>query len=125
MPYPIGGNVYSEQVMDHFKSPRNAGELADATAQVEVTNPVCGDVLRLAGRLENGVVVAVRFKASGCVPAIACGSLLTELMQGRRVEQLAEITDGQVAEALGGLPPASRHAAQLAADALRTLLKQF
>jgi len=125
LPYPIGGNVHSEQVMDHFKSPRNAGELADATAQVEVTNPVCGDVLRLAARIENGVVAAVRFKASGCVPAIACGSLLTELVQGRRVEDLGEITDAGITEALGGLPPASRHAAQLAVDALRALLKQF
>lgn len=117
--------MYTPQVMEHFKSPRNAGELADATAQVEVTNPVCGDVLRLAARIENGVVAAVRFKASGCVPAIACGSLLTELMQGRQVDQLAEITDGQVAEALGGLPPASRHAAQLAADALQVLLHEL
>jgi len=117
--------MYTAQVMEHFKNPRNAGALTDATAQVEVTNPVCGDVLRLAARLENGVVAAARFKVSGCVPAIACGSVLTELMLGRTVEQLAEITDGQVAEALGGLPPASRHAAQLAVDALHALLKHF
>jgi len=117
--------MYTPQVMDHFKDPRDAGELTDATAQVEVTNPVCGDVLRLAAGVENGVVVAVRFKASGCVPAIACGSLLTELMQGWRVEDLGEISDANIAEALGGLPPASRHAAQLAADALRTLLRKL
>lgn len=117
--------MHTPQVMDHFKNPRNAGELKDATAQVEVTNPVCGDVLRLAARIENEAVAAVRFKASGCVPAIACGSLLTELMQGRRVEDLGEISDANIAEALGGLPPASRHAAQLAADALRALLAQL
>lgn len=113
--------MYTPQVMDHFQHPRHAGELADATARVEVTNPVCGDILQLAARLENGLVAAVRFKASGCVPAIAAGSLLTELMLGRRRDELETITDQKLSENLGGLPTASHHAAQLAADALRAL----
>ncbi|MGH8630068.1 MAG: iron-sulfur cluster assembly scaffold protein [Burkholderiales bacterium] len=117
--------MYTPQVFEHFQHPRNAGELPDATARVEVTNPVCGDVMQLAARLENGVVAAVRFKTSGCVPAIAAGSLLTELMLGRRLDELAAITDQEVSEGLGGLPPASHHAAQLAADALCALLAEL
>ena len=117
--------MYSEQVMDHFRNPRNAGELPDATARVEgVTNPVCGDVMNLAARVEDGAVAEVRFKCSGCVPAIAAGSALTELMQGRRLDDLKEISDQTITEALGELPSASRHAVQLAADALRALLAQ-
>jgi len=115
--------MYSAQVMDHFQRPRNAGTLENATAQVELTNPVCGDVLRLAVRVEGGRVAAARFKASGCVPAIACGSWLVEWLEGRGVAELASLSDKQVAESLGGLPPASRHAAQLAVDALRALMK--
>jgi len=117
--------MYSAQVMEHFQRPRNAGTLEDATAQVELTNPVCGDVLRLAARVEGGCVVAARFKASGCVPAIACGSWLAEWMQGRTVEELQALTDKHVAESLGGLPPASKHAAQLAVETLRAVLREL
>lgn len=117
--------MYTAQVMDHFQNPRNAGELEDATARVEVTNPVCGDVLQLTARIEGGAIVAVRFKTSGCVPAIAAGSVLTELIQDRWLEELREISDLTISKALGGLPPASRHAAQLAVDALRALLGEL
>ena len=117
--------MYSAQVMEHFQRPRNAGTLENATAQVELTNPVCGDVLRVAVRVESGLVAAARFKASGCVPAIACGSWLAEWMQGRTVEELQALTDKDIAEALGGLPPASRHAAQLAVDVVRELAKKL
>ncbi len=115
--------MFSQQVLDHFQNPRNAGELAGATAVVELTNPVCGDVLRLAARVEGGRVAEARFKCSGCVPAMAAGSLLTELVTGRPVEELRGITEGEVIQALGGLPPASRHAAQLAMETLRALAK--
>ncbi len=115
--------MFSAQVLDHFQNPRNAGELDAATAVVELTNPVCGDVLRLAARVADGRVVEARFKSSGCVPAMAAGSLLTELVTGRRVEELGGITEGDVIQALGGLPPASRHAAQLALETLRALAK--
>ncbi|MGH9777383.1 MAG: iron-sulfur cluster assembly scaffold protein [Candidatus Acidiferrales bacterium] len=115
--------MFSEQVLDHFQRPRHGGELADATATVELTNPVCGDVLRLAARVEDGRIAAVCFKCSGCVPAMAAGSAATELALGKSVEELRGLTERDVVQALGGLPPASRHAAQLAADALRALLK--
>ena len=117
--------MYSAQVMDHFQRPRNAGTLENATAQVELTNPVCGDVLRLAVRVESGRIAAARFKASGCVPAIACGSWLAEWLEGRAVIELGALTDKQVAESLGGLPPASHHAAQLAMDVARELAKKL
>lgn len=114
--------MYNAQVLDHFKNPRHAGDLPGATATVELENPACGDVLRLAAQVENGRVTAARFKAAGCVTAIACGSWLAEWMQGRRLAELGEITDLKISEALGGLAPATRHGAQLAADALRALL---
>ena len=114
--------MYSAQVLDHFKNPRNAGELAGATATIELENPACGDVLRLAARVENGVVTAARFKAAGCVTAIACGSWLAEWMQGKKIEEIQDLRFEKISEALGGLAPATRHGAQLAADALRALL---
>jgi nitrogen fixation NifU-like protein len=117
--------MFSAQVIDHFQNPRNGGELADATAAVELTNPVCGDVLCLAARVENGRIAAVRFKCSGCVPAMAAGSVATELAQGKSLGELRGLTERDVIQALGGLPPASRHAGQLAADALRALVKRL
>ena len=83
--------MYSAAVLDHFKNPRNAGELPNASAQVEVTNPVCGDILQLAVRLEDQCIVDVRFKARGCVTAIACSSLLTEWMKDRPIAELRAI----------------------------------
>ncbi len=117
----MGGTLYSPKVLNHFEHPRNVGELPDATTEVQMENPVCGDVMRLAAKVENSVVTEVRFKTVGCVTAIACGSWLTEWMKGRSVEELKEISDLKIAEGLGGLPPATRHGAQLAADALRAL----
>jgi nitrogen fixation NifU-like protein len=114
--------MYSAAVLDHFKNPRNAGELADPTTTVEVTNPVCGDVLRLFVRVEAGHIADVRFKARGCVTAIACSSLLTEMMQGRSFAELRGITRTQILDALGGLPPATIHGSQLACDALEAVL---
>jgi len=117
--------MYSAQVLDHFKNPRHAGELEEATAVVELENPVCGDVLRLAARVENGRVVAARFQTQGCVTAIACGSWLAEWLQGKRIEEISNLKFEMIAEALGGLAPATQHGAQLAADALRALLRQL
>ena len=116
------GSLYSAAVLDHFRSPRNAGDLDGATAQVEVTNPVCGDVLRLAVRVAAGRVVEARFKAQGCVASIACGSWLTEWMRGKTSAELNGLAPAQVANALGGLAPASFHAADLACDALRAAI---
>ncbi len=114
--------MYSPAVLDHFKNPRNAGELPDPTATVEVTNPACGDIMRLAVRVEGGRIAEARFKTRGCVTAIACSSLLTELIRDKTLEEARRITYTQIAEALGGLPPATVHGSQLAADALEAVL---
>lgn len=115
--------MYSAAVLDHFKNPRNVGELPNATSTVEVSNPVCGDVLQLAARVEGGRICEARFRAKGCVTSVACGSYLTETLAGKSVQEAEKITPQQIAEALGGLPPATMHAAQLAFDALRELLR--
>jgi nitrogen fixation NifU-like protein len=116
--------MYSETLLEHFQNPRNAGELRDPTAQVELSNPVCGDVLRLAVRVEAGSVQEVRFLCRGCTATIACASLLTEKMMNRAIGDLASgISAESIAAELGGLPPASAHAAQLAAEALEAITK--
>ena len=115
---------YSVEVLDHFRHPRYAGELATANRVVEVSNPVCGDVIKLWLRTEQGVVKAASFKAAGCVPAIACGSWLAERIVGRGLEEVQSISPGDVETGLGGLPPASKHAAQLAVDALAQALSK-
>ena len=117
--------MYSPAVLDHFRNPRNAGDLQDATAVVEASNPVCGDVLRLGARLEAGAISRCRFKAQGCVTALACASVLTELLSGKSPVEASHISAAQIAEALGGLEPATFHGAQLAADALAALLAKL
>ncbi len=117
--------MFNEVVLDHFRKPRNAGDLPDATATVEVTNPVCGDVLRLAVRMEAGRIVAARFKTQGCVAAIAASSVLTELLTGKTLAEARGITPQQISEALGGLPPASFHAAQLCVDVVAALARKL
>ncbi len=117
--------MFSEAVLDHFRTPRNAGDLPGATATVEVSNPVCGDVLKLAARIENGGIAEARFLCRGCTTAIACASLLTVQLTNCSLEDARAITPQSLSEALGGLPPATFHAAQLTADALTSLLKQL
>jgi nitrogen fixation NifU-like protein len=117
--------MFSEMVLEHFQRPRNAGELAGATAVVEVSNPVCGDVLRLAVIVEGGVVTDVRFLCRGCTASIASASVLTEKMKGRAVSELKEMYAAEIAVELGGLPTASFHAAQLAEDGVRAILQRL
>src|SRR5271156_2294457 len=99
------GAVFNEIILDHFRAPHNAGDLPDATATVEVTNSACGDVLRLAVRLESGRIVAPRFRAQGCVAAIASSSMLTDLLSGKTLAEARSITPEHISNALGGLPP--------------------
>lgn len=115
--------MYSLEVLDHFEHPRNAGVLDAADATVQVENPACGDVLKLYAKFSDGVLVSVRFQAKGCVPAIACGSALTELILGQRLTELAKVTPEELLRSVGGLPEASQHASHLAMDALSALLK--
>lgn len=117
--------MYSAAVLDHFKNPRNAGDLENATAVIEVTNPACGDILQLSARVEDGRFVAVRFKTRGCTTSIACSSLLTEMLSGKTLHDARQITPSQISDALGGLPPATLHGAQLAVDALEALLAKL
>jgi len=117
--------MYSAAVLDHFKNPRNAGELENATAVVEVSNPACGDILRLSARVEDGRFVAVRFKTRGCTTSIACGSQLTEMLCGKTLPEARQLTPAQISDALGGLPPATFHGAQLAVDGLEAILTKL
>ena len=116
-------SLYSETLLDHFSNPRNVGELEPPAVRAEVTNPVCGDILRLSALFESASVSEVRYKARGCTASIAAGSALTELMRGKTAAELGRLTAADVERAVGGLNPASRHAAALCVDALRALLK--
>lgn len=117
--------MFSPAVLDHFEHPRNAGPLPNATAQVEASNPVCGDILQLAARVEGTKFAEVRFLCRGCTTSIACASLLTEMLQGKPLAEARAITAESLSESLGGLPPATFHGAQLAADALGLLLSKL
>ena len=117
--------MFSEILLDHFQNPRNPGELPGATARVEVSNPVCGDVLRLAVIVECAIVREARFLCRGCTASIACASLLTEKMKGRNSSELQQIHAEEISVALGGLPSASFHAAQLAEDGLQAILQKI
>jgi nitrogen fixation protein NifU and related proteins len=117
--------MYSPQLLDHFQNPRNAGDLSDADATVEIENPVCGDVIRLSVKFDAGRMAQIRFKAKGCVPAMACGSALTEMVLGKTAEEARRLTKEDLVRAVGGLPQASSHAAQLALDALSAALGQI
>jgi nitrogen fixation NifU-like protein len=115
--------MYSEKVFDHYRHPRNRGEIADATAAIEATNPVCGDLLKLWVVEREGRIADVKFKVTGCIPAVACASWLTERIIGKPVAELRGVTAVEIEAALGGLPSASKHASVLAALALQQLLK--
>ena len=117
--------AYSETFKDHLTNPRNAGMLADADAEAEQVNPVCGDRLRLALRLRGKRVEAARFLAYGCPPTLACGSALAGMLEGMTLEEAGRITRGKVAEAAGGLPARKQHAAALAVETLREALKNL
>ena len=117
--------MYTDQVLDHFHHPRNVGEIEPPAVVVETVNPACGDLMKLWARVREGVIVEVRFKVAGCVPAVACGSWLTERLQGVPLSELRYLASEEIAEGLGGLPDASRHAAVLASEALRQLLSRL
>ena len=117
--------MYSEKVLDHFHHPRNVGEIPEATAVVEVSNPACGDVMKLWAAVRDARIVDVKFKVAGCVPAVACGSWLTEAIKDELVDGLSTLTVDQIEAGLGGLPAASKHAAVLAADARNRLLAEI
>jgi NifU-like protein involved in Fe-S cluster formation len=110
---------YSEAFKDHLARPRNAGELAEANAVAEQSNPVCGDRLRLNLLIRNGRIEAARFLAYGCPPTLVCGSALAEMLEGMTVEDALQLTRKEVVSAVGGLPSRKQHAAALAIETLR------
>lgn len=111
--------MHSERLLDHFKNPRNPGELAPPAIKVDVTNPACGDMLRLWVRFENDRVAEARFQTRGCTASIAASSALTEWMIGKSREELQNLTAPVIEETLGGLEPASKHAAVLCVDGVK------
>lgn len=117
--------MYSDKVMDHFQNPRNVGEVEEANAVGQVGNPQCGDIMKLSLKIEDGVVADVKFKTFGCGAAIATSSMMTELVKGKKVEELQAISNNTVAEALDGLPPVKMHCSNLAAEALDAALTDF
>lgn len=117
--------MYSEQVLDHFEHPRNAGELADANATAQLENPVCGDSLKMWASISNGTIAQISFKAKGCVSTVACASAMTELAKGKSVAEAKKVRREDILDMLGGLSPTTMHASHLAFDALQALLKQL
>ena len=114
--------MYSERLIEHFRNPRHVGELPPPAVVVEVTNPVCGDILRLSARFEGERVAEVRYRTRGCTASIAAGSALAEWMCGKTREELAALRAADIEQAVGGLSPESLHAASLCIDAVRALL---
>jgi nitrogen fixation NifU-like protein len=117
--------MYSPQVLDHFQHPRNPGEVVNPDASAQNENPACGDVLKLTLRVTDGRIEEIRFLAQGCVPAMACASLLTELVKGRTIVEARELRREELVRALGGLPQASSHASHLAMDTLAAVVQQL
>ena len=117
--------MYSPQVLDHFQNPRNPGAVKGADAMVQIENPACGDVLQLSAKTAGGRIKEIGFLAKGCVPAMACASVLTELARGRTFEEARKLRREDLIENLGGLPEASTHATHLALDALAALLRKL
>jgi NifU-like protein involved in Fe-S cluster formation len=110
---------YSEAFRDHIAHPRNAGELADANAVAEQTNPVCGDRVRLSLRINDGRIETARFLAYGCPPTLACGSALAEMLEGMTIDDALKLERKEIVTAVGGLPSRKQHAAALAIETLR------
>ena len=114
--------TYSPQVLEHFEHPRNVGEIEGADACAEVENPACGDIMRLSLKLAGGRIAQARFRTKGCVPSIACGSALTEMLLGKSVAEARALRREELVAAVGGLAPESQHASHLAMDALAAAL---
>ena len=117
--------VYSEKVMDHFKNPRNIGEIKDADGKGEVGNPTCGDMMTITINVADNVITDIKVLTFGCAAAIATSSMTTELAKGLSIEDALKLTRGDIAEKLGGLPPIKMHCSNLAADALKKAIDDY
>ncbi|MHC4917432.1 MAG: Fe-S cluster assembly scaffold protein NifU [Planctomycetota bacterium] len=117
--------AYSAKVMDHFNNPRNVGEIENADGVGEVGNPVCGDMMKISIKVEDGRIADIKFQTLGCGAAIAVSSITTEMAMGKTLEEALAITRDQVAGELGGLPPNKMHCSNLAADGLHKAVEDF
>lgn len=117
--------LYSEKVMDHFSNPRNLGKMDDADGIGEVGNAKCGDIMKIYLKIEDGIIVDVKFNTFGCASAIATSSMATELIKGQPIEKALELSNKAVVEALDGLPPAKLHCSVLAEQAVKAALKDY
>jgi nitrogen fixation NifU-like protein len=117
--------LYSERLIDHFKNPRNVGELPAPAVTVEATNPACGDIMRISARFEDGVVAEARYKTRGCTASIAAGSALTEWLTGKSKQELSSFHPAAIEELIGGLEPESKHVGVLCATAIHLLVKRL
>ena len=117
--------MYSERLLDHFQNPRNVGELPAPAITFEVSNPACGDILRLSVRVEGDLILDARYKVRGCTASIAAGSALTELVIGKTRREVASLSAKAIEEAVGGLAPESKHAAVLSMDGVKALLRRW
>jgi nitrogen fixation NifU-like protein len=117
--------MYSPELLDHFQNPRNVGDVEAPDASAQMENPACGDVLKLTAKLAGRQIADIRFRAKGCVPAMACGSAITELVKGKTVEEARQVSREELVRKVGGLPQASAHASHLAVDTLTRLLRKL
>ena len=117
--------MYSEKVMDHFSNPRNVGEIEDASGTGTVGNAKCGDIMKMDIKVENGIIVDVKFKTFGCGAAIATSSMATEMVKGKSIDEALQLTNKAVAEALDGLPPVKMHCSMLAEQAIHAALEDY
>jgi len=117
--------VYSEKVMEHFRNPRNVGEILDADGVGTVGNPVCGDMMTIYIKVKDNRIADIKFKTFGCGAAVATSSMITELAKGKTLEEAIKITRSHVADSLGGLPTIKMHCSNLAADALHEAIKDY
>ena len=117
--------MYTEQVMDHFMNPRNVGEIEDASGVGTVGNAKCGDIMKIYIKVENNVIVDVKFKTFGCGAAIATSSRATEMVMGKTIDEALQVTNKMVAESLGGLPPVKMHCSVLAEEALHAAIQDY
>ena len=118
-------SLYGEKVMDHFKNPRNVGEIEEPDGIGHVGNPICGDVMELYIKVKDDIIVDAKFKTFGCGAAIATSSMVTELVKGKSIKEALAISNRAVAEALGGLPPIKMHCSVLAEEALRSAIDDY
>ena len=117
--------MYTDKVMEHFKNPRNMGEISNADGVGTVGNPVCGDLMTMYIKVKDNRIADIKFKTYGCGAAIATSSMTTELAKGKTLEEAMEITRASVAESLGGLPKVKMHCSNLAADALHAAIDDY